>query len=400
MEIDVSVILPSHNRFPLNLMTLYSLENQTYPHDKFEVILIDDGSTDATSSITSTHTFPFPFHSLSAQGNIGRPAARNMGIKHAQGKWLIFLDAEIIVEPGFIASHVALHKAQDQLVAEGVLTMKGVYTQVSSAFSDKQKHQLAELLIASPELLMRTKPYAEQGETVFLFTREEIHNGDFRKMMFKKPFEQAYENEILQRHGDRFEGFHLPWLSFYTGNVSLGKEAFLRHGLYEEYEGYGWDDLEMGYRLFRQGYKFAHIRHPFTYHQEHPVSTLNEAEAEINFFKFQQKYREIEQLFLLLTFLPLPFAVHRMNEALGNYHELLANEQPQQYKLLVPVLHRMLEAVGYLRRFELPITKLFDYTGIAYPGPIFDAFTQEIRWLERSGKYPHLYTLMHYLLRV
>lgn len=400
MAIDVSIILPSHNRFPLNLMTLYSLENQTYPHNQYEVILVDDGSTDETASIASTHTFPYRFHYLKAPANIGRPAARNLGIRQAQGKWLIFLDAEIIVEPGFIDSHVALHKGQDKLVAEGVLTMKGVYTQVRGDYSEQQKHQLAELLLASPELLMRTGRYAEHGETVLLFTRKEIHNGLFRKMMFKKPFEQAYENEILQRHGDRFQGFHLPWLCFYTGNISLAKEAFLQHGLFEEYEGYGWDDLEMGYRLFKQGYQFAHVRHPFTYHQEHPVSEMNDAEAEINFFKFQQKYRDIEQLFLLLTFLPQPFAVHRMNLALGDLHEMMTAENPQQYELLVPALRNMLEAVGYLRRFKLPVTKLYNYIRIEYPGTQFDKFVREVSWLEHSGQYPHLNSLVHYLLRV
>ncbi|MBW7477135.1 glycosyltransferase [Paenibacillus oenotherae] len=399
MGIDVSIILPSYNRYPLNLMTLYSLENQTYPKDQYEVILVDDGSTDATPTIAATHTFPYAFRYLPIDENKGRPAARNVGIQHAQGKWIIFLDAEVIVDPGFIASHVALHQQNDQLVAEGVLTMKGVYTEVSSGFSDSQKHELATLLIANPELLMRTERYAKYGESVLLFSREDIHAGMFRRMMFKKPFEQAYENEILQRHGDRFEGFQLPWLSFHTGNVSLAKEAFMRHGLFEEYEGYGWDDLEMGFRLFKNGYQFAHIRHPYTYHQEHPVSKLNEAEAEINFFKFQQKYRDIQQLMQLLTFLPKPLAVHQMNHALKELNDLKARE-PQRSRLVIPVLRQMLEAVGYLRRFELPVTGLFHFTDIQYPSPVFDQFADDKRWLECSGKYPQLNKVLDYLLRV
>ncbi len=97
MSIDVSIIIPTYNKFPLNLLTLYSLENQTYDSSKFEVILVDDGSTDSTLSIADNYLFPFHFKYIRVPQNIGRPAARNTGIRAAKGRWIIFLDAEILV---------------------------------------------------------------------------------------------------------------------------------------------------------------------------------------------------------------------------------------------------------------------------------------------------------------
>ena len=57
--LPISVIIPTYNRRDLLRETLNSLVQQTYPKNCFEVIVVDDGSTDGTEEIAA-ETFPFP----------------------------------------------------------------------------------------------------------------------------------------------------------------------------------------------------------------------------------------------------------------------------------------------------------------------------------------------------
>ena len=104
-----SVIIPYHQRKPLLLNTLLTLnEQQEVNHLDFEVIIIDDGSTDLDENSISRlglkintcyYKYPRNEHSCSA-------FARNRGIEKARGKYLIFLDCDQIVSPYFIKEHL------------------------------------------------------------------------------------------------------------------------------------------------------------------------------------------------------------------------------------------------------------------------------------------------------
>ncbi len=83
----VSVIIPSYNRAHLVPTTIDSVLKQSF-HD-FEIIVVDDGSTDNTGEIVSA----FPVKYIQ-QENQGLPSARNTGIKAAQGKYIAILDSD------------------------------------------------------------------------------------------------------------------------------------------------------------------------------------------------------------------------------------------------------------------------------------------------------------------
>ncbi|MFP3416038.1 glycosyltransferase family 2 protein, partial [Bacillus sp. SIMBA_074] len=80
MSTEVTVILPSYNRYPLNLLTLYSLENQTFDFAKMEVILIDDASTDGSHALEHYRP-PYPVRYIRNTTNAGRSKTRNIGIQ-------------------------------------------------------------------------------------------------------------------------------------------------------------------------------------------------------------------------------------------------------------------------------------------------------------------------------
>lgn len=89
----VSVIMPAYNSAPFISEAIVSVRNQTYQN--WELIIIDDASTDATVSIAKNFLLNDPrIKLLKNHQNKGSGLARNMGIKEAAGKYIAFLDSD------------------------------------------------------------------------------------------------------------------------------------------------------------------------------------------------------------------------------------------------------------------------------------------------------------------
>jgi glycosyltransferase involved in cell wall biosynthesis/GT2 family glycosyltransferase len=135
---SVSVIIPTYNRKGPLRQTLQSIAQQTYPRDRFEVIVVDDGSTDGTGAIAA-ETFPFPLR-LVRQSNQGDAAARNFGARQSEADILVFLDDDIVVEPGYLAHLVQTHDRYPNRIVAGVWDLWPVET---SGLSQTSKTLLA-----------------------------------------------------------------------------------------------------------------------------------------------------------------------------------------------------------------------------------------------------------------
>lgn len=87
---NITVIIPTYNRLEYLKRSVNSVLNQTYKN--FELIVVDDGSTDGSSEfiISLNH----PHVKLIQQNNLGVSAARNAGIKVASFEWIAFLDSD------------------------------------------------------------------------------------------------------------------------------------------------------------------------------------------------------------------------------------------------------------------------------------------------------------------
>jgi glycosyltransferase involved in cell wall biosynthesis len=98
---DVSVLVPVHNGEAYLARCLRSLVAQTMPRDHFEIIVINDGSSDRTSFVMDM--FADEIVALALGDNLGLPAALNAGLAAARGSYIVRVDADDYVNESFLS---------------------------------------------------------------------------------------------------------------------------------------------------------------------------------------------------------------------------------------------------------------------------------------------------------
>ena len=111
VEPKVSVVVPLYNKVDSVLRALASLQRQTF--QDFEVVVIDDGSTDGSAQIVKAQADRRL--RLIAQSNAGPGPARNRGISESRGRFVTFLDADDEFLPEFLGACVKVLEAHPQV---------------------------------------------------------------------------------------------------------------------------------------------------------------------------------------------------------------------------------------------------------------------------------------------
>ena len=111
-----SIVIPTYNRLPILTKCLKALENQAIPAQSaisgYEIVLVDDGSTDGTLEWLRAAAVEFPHVKSYLQNHQGPAAARNLGVEKALGDTIIFIDSDLVVTENFLVAHAqALTKA-------------------------------------------------------------------------------------------------------------------------------------------------------------------------------------------------------------------------------------------------------------------------------------------------
>jgi GT2 family glycosyltransferase len=198
----LSVVIPTYNRLESLKNTLRGLSAQNYPN--FEVIIIDDGSTDGTSEFMSALSSSMPLKVIS-QRNGGPSKARNRGVEEALGEIIVFIDDDTEPEFDFLSKHAELHREMNSLAVIGPMVC------------DKSR---------------------------------------------KEPVWIAWEHAMLQKQYTALE--RREWWPpgpnhFYTGNASLRREDFLAVGGFD-LSFTRQEDVELAFRLQKErgvGFHFA-----------------------------------------------------------------------------------------------------------------------------------------------
>ena len=125
----VSIIVPVFNAEKFIEATLRSIMNQTY--DNFEIIAIDDGSTDRTLEILNRYNFKVK---VFQQKNAGPATARNRGILESKGKLLAFCDSDDIWEPNKLELQVDVFEKNKNC---GLVGTNGIVIDAEGSFLNK-----------------------------------------------------------------------------------------------------------------------------------------------------------------------------------------------------------------------------------------------------------------------
>ncbi|NER48474.1 MAG: glycosyltransferase family 2 protein [Symploca sp. SIO1A3] len=218
-----SVIIPTYNRLPILEKCLRALEKQQLSAHSvvtdYEVVLVDDGSTDGTLEWLEDHQEEFPHVRSHSQVHLGPAAARNLGVEEAQGEMIIFIDSDLVVTDHFLEAH-------------------------------------AETLV---------KKRQEMGSDR-LFTYGWVINTN----NFDNPTSEPY----------KVTDFSAAY--FATGNVAIARKWLKQAGLFDtRFQLYGWEDLELGVRLKKLGLKLIKCPEAVGYHW-HPPFNLKQIPSMID----------------------------------------------------------------------------------------------------------------------
>lgn len=216
----ISVLLCSYNRKDRMVTCIDALNQQTLPVKDYEIILVDDGSTDGTDELIPTLKSRARIEFLAHKKNRGLAAARNTAISAAQGKYLLFINDDTYPEPGMLEAHVRF-------------------------LDDMDDPNLASL-----------------GRIEFI---EPIRN-----LAVSESIE--HYNMLFPYNGIRMDRTY-DFDYFVTGNVAVGRHLFVDHDLKfnETFERYGCEDIELGLRLWQQGMR-VHFNPKAVAQHEHLMS--------------------------------------------------------------------------------------------------------------------------------
>lgn len=208
-----SIIIPVYNAQETIVSCLKSALNQSAPQNEYEIVMVDDGSTDSTSEIVNSH-FADRIRSL-RQENQGPAAARNLGASHAKGEILVFTDSDCELDFHFI-----------------------------------------ERII---------KPFSENPDITGV-------QGSYRTRQheFMAHFIQV---EIETRYCKMRKNQCIDFVGSYA--AAYRKDTFIRHGGFDtSYPIASGEDADLSFRLFRNGHKMVFEPEAFVYHR-HPANLLH-----------------------------------------------------------------------------------------------------------------------------
>ena len=119
-DMDCSVIIATHNRRPILARCIDCLRAQQIGADHFEIVVVDDGSTDGTAEAAGDPDGRVAVRLVRCDERRGPAAARNRGLEVARGDVAVFLDDDALAPPWFLGEHMrAHHREHRPLVVDG-----------------------------------------------------------------------------------------------------------------------------------------------------------------------------------------------------------------------------------------------------------------------------------------
>ncbi len=232
--ISSSIIIPVYNEDKLLEKTLSNLSAHPQLNkipDLFEIILVDDGSSEEINRLVKKMNFPCCFNYFRFNDNKGRSKARNKGISMAKNELLFFFDSDILIPHNYFKEHWKIHNSTKKAVVPG----------------------FAENI----------EPGDSRLES--LTNGEDVQPNIYKDFRFNKDLSGILgisEHCYLMRDSKDFKEFGfqkkigiwtLPYMVV-SHNLSVRKEKVLHVNCFnEEFKGWGFEDTHLGAKLICSG---------------------------------------------------------------------------------------------------------------------------------------------------
>ncbi len=215
----IGVIIPTYNRSDVIVSCLQHLERQS--RQDFEVVIIDDGSTDSTPKLLEEYQRSTPLHlRIIRQNNSGPARARNLAASVLLAPICLMIGDDILASPQFVSTHLELHR---QKPAQHVVGLG----------------------------LTR---WCDSGQTITSFMHWLEDSG------------------VQFAYGELLNGARPNWKHFYTSNLSMKTQFLLDNPFNILFTKAAAEDIELGFRLERQrGLEVVFIPGALAHHL-HPTS--------------------------------------------------------------------------------------------------------------------------------
>ena len=214
---DISVIIPTYNRCAVLASCLAALRRQSLAKDRFEVVVVDDGSTDGTERLCQGLTMSYPLVYL-RQTNAGAGAARKLGSQVAKGEYLLLFNDDTMATPDLLAEHLRAQREH----AQEKCSVLGRFCYPREACKRALTSFFAQRPFLFPQLIMTA-------------------------------------------------GFYRESHYFIACNLSIQREAVLRVGSFDPQFRVA-EDTELGARLEQQGYRVLYHPDALAWH-DHLIFT-------------------------------------------------------------------------------------------------------------------------------
>lgn len=272
----ISVVASAFNKERTVAVFIEALLGQSFPYD-YELVFIDDASHDRTPLILREYAdrlyryrklalerpggLPYPEVFLSVQKmNRGQCAARNLGIDVARSEIVVVLDADCIPNKDFLLAHYRAYQDPDIDAAFGPIDLEA---------HGKDPMSVVRAYEAHPAQVLRDMVLQDPYEPRSFLNCIPRNFSIRKKRIQESPYDTAF--------------------SYQSSDPD---------------SGYGWEDVDLGMRLYRRGARFAFVREAFAVHMTHepavraadqPLRSLR------NFRRLHEKHPELKQIARLWT---------------------------------------------------------------------------------------------------
>lgn len=261
-----SIIIPTKDKNSRLYLTLKCLEPQMT--DDTEVLVVFDGCKEETLAEFATFTWNMDLRPIVSKQNVGRAAARNLGLKEATGDIVIFLDDDRLTRSDFIKGHLARHTGEPCVVLGERMDAKVTEDELLELMKENDLEDVLKFV-------------SEHSKKEFYY--------NIKKLFVRNPFGK------------------IRFMTFITGNVSIDRSLMTEiEGFDESFKGWGYEDTDVGYRLALKDVPYYQDNSIICYHLLHPHVKAQKAKEElINLKHLKAKFPDDRVLGRAISFYSL-----------------------------------------------------------------------------------------------